>query len=250
MTAFDESKHSRATDGKFAHKPHSEAGSVSLAPARMKSSRHAGPGQSEGWFNREGNLHREGGPAATWLGGSQAFYRDGDLHRDPSEGPALTWRDGHSEYWVHGERIADPNPTEPEPFTPPHPLSTTDAVAWETARRPYGNPDTLARLTSHDHHLVRAAVASNKGTRPSDLTRLAKDVNVVVRANTAANEHTPTATLTDLMEDHDSLVRVQASRNPNTSLDALTIAYQADPDKRVRDAAYKRIAKSTLPDTD
>ena len=32
MSQFDESKHNRATDGKFAHKPHSEADGVSLTP--------------------------------------------------------------------------------------------------------------------------------------------------------------------------------------------------------------------------
>ena len=84
MTAFDESKHSRATDGKFAHKPHSEAGSVSLAPARMKSSRHAGPGQSEGWFNREGNLHREGGPAVVMADGETLWYSEGQLIDPPA----------------------------------------------------------------------------------------------------------------------------------------------------------------------
>ena len=34
MSNFDESKHQRAADGKFAHKPHSEAGDVNLAGYR------------------------------------------------------------------------------------------------------------------------------------------------------------------------------------------------------------------------
>jgi hypothetical protein len=39
------------------------------------------------WYNDQGDLHREGGPAVIWKNGEQGWLRNGLFHRE--EGPAL-----------------------------------------------------------------------------------------------------------------------------------------------------------------
>lgn len=66
--------------------------------------------QEQYW--RNGVLHREHGPASVERGADgtvifEAWYRDGDMHRDPAEGPAFIWRAGEDgitreEFYVGG----------------------------------------------------------------------------------------------------------------------------------------------------
>jgi hypothetical protein len=39
----------------------------------------------------------------TLADGSKAWYRDGQLHRD--DGPALEWADGYKEWYRDGQRV-------------------------------------------------------------------------------------------------------------------------------------------------
>ena len=55
------------------------------------------------WFNSEGKIHRENGPAVIWTDGTVCYYQDGKRHRE--DGPAIIWYNGDEEYWEYGKRI-------------------------------------------------------------------------------------------------------------------------------------------------
>lgn len=58
-------------------------------------------------YMKIGRLHREDGPAVSWLDGTEMWYFEGKLHRDG--GPAVTHPDGRTEDWNHGVLVhADP----------------------------------------------------------------------------------------------------------------------------------------------
>lgn len=40
------------------------------------------PGGTKRWYNSEGKLHREGGPAVEDSGGNKLWYRNGKRHRE------------------------------------------------------------------------------------------------------------------------------------------------------------------------
>jgi hypothetical protein len=50
-------------------------------------------------------LHREEGPAITWLGGSQFWYQHGLLHRE--DGPAEEYSYGLKWWWLNGENMSE-----------------------------------------------------------------------------------------------------------------------------------------------
>ena len=52
------------------------------------------------YYNAEGRLHREGGPALEEPNGTKMWYRNGKLHRE--DGPAYEGPDGVS-WYAHGE---------------------------------------------------------------------------------------------------------------------------------------------------
>ncbi len=56
------------------------------------------------WRNKEGQLHRIGGPAVEWDDGYKAYYQNDKLHR--LDGPAYIRPDGHEEYWIEGKRYS------------------------------------------------------------------------------------------------------------------------------------------------
>ena len=58
----------------------------------------------EEWY-RHGKLHRADGPALTTAWGRQEWFVDGKLHR--LDGPAVTTVGGDAEWWEHGVRKAD-----------------------------------------------------------------------------------------------------------------------------------------------
>ena len=57
------------------------------------------------WY-RNGQQHREDGPARVWPDGTQAWYRNGQLHRE--DGPAIIWPNGTQEWWRNGVRMPAP----------------------------------------------------------------------------------------------------------------------------------------------
>ena len=56
------------------------------------------------WFDEEGKLHREDGPAVIFCGFVKEWYLHGKLHRE--DGPAVIYADGTVEYWLNGEEDA------------------------------------------------------------------------------------------------------------------------------------------------
>lgn len=52
------------------------------------------------WYNKEGELHREGGPAVEWNDGDKEWWLNGARHRE--NGHAFE-RDGVKEWWVNGK---------------------------------------------------------------------------------------------------------------------------------------------------
>jgi hypothetical protein len=57
------------------------------------------PNGSKHWY-RNGERHREDGPACEWADGSKCWYRNGERHRE--DGPAIEWTDGTKEWWIKG----------------------------------------------------------------------------------------------------------------------------------------------------
>ena len=54
------------------------------------------------WLDDEGRSHREDGPAAVWLDGTQYWYRRGRYHF--AHGPADLWYDGLLR-WYKDDRL-------------------------------------------------------------------------------------------------------------------------------------------------
>ena len=57
---------------------------------------------------KNGQLHREDGPARIWADGSQYWYLNDQLHRE--DGPAVIEADGSQEWWVTGELHREDGP--------------------------------------------------------------------------------------------------------------------------------------------
>ena len=56
------------------------------------------------WY-KNGELHRDDGPAIEWANGSKGWYKNGLLHRD--DGPAIEGADGTKEWWVDGKQYTE-----------------------------------------------------------------------------------------------------------------------------------------------
>ena len=55
------------------------------------------------WFNKEGDLHREGAPAIEWHNSSfKSWWLNGKLHRE--DGAAIEWHNGNKEWYLNGKR--------------------------------------------------------------------------------------------------------------------------------------------------
>lgn len=52
------------------------------------------------WF-KNGDLHREDGPAVVWKNGTKEWYANGKLHRE--NGPAIEWTAGSMEWFFIGK---------------------------------------------------------------------------------------------------------------------------------------------------
>ena len=54
----------------------------------------------EVWY-KDGELHREDGPARIHSNGTKVWYKDGKLHRE--DGPAVIKKDGTKRWYLNGE---------------------------------------------------------------------------------------------------------------------------------------------------
>ncbi len=93
------------TGGQFAPGARAEVG-VDLGEQLRP---HVLPDGTELWY-RNGELHREDGPAVVWPNGYQVWCQNDQRHR--KDGPAIVWPDGRQEWWQHGRRV-DPPPSVP-----------------------------------------------------------------------------------------------------------------------------------------
>lgn len=54
---------------------------------------------------KNGQLHREDGPAIERDNGDKEWFLNGDRHR--KNGPAVEWTNGDKEWWLHGELVTE-----------------------------------------------------------------------------------------------------------------------------------------------
>jgi len=52
---------------------------------------------------KDGNFHRENGPAIENADGTKQWYFHGKRHRE--DGPAIEWANGDKGWWLHGEKV-------------------------------------------------------------------------------------------------------------------------------------------------
>ena len=57
------------------------------------------------WWYLNGQLHREDGPAIEGSDGSKAWYLKGQLHRE--DGPAVEWSNGNKYWYLKGQRLTE-----------------------------------------------------------------------------------------------------------------------------------------------
>jgi hypothetical protein len=58
---------------------------------------------SKHWYNEQGQLHRENGPAWESYTGSKYWYNNGLPHRE--DGPAIELFDGEKHWYINGKQI-------------------------------------------------------------------------------------------------------------------------------------------------
>ena len=56
------------------------------------------------WY-RNGQLHREDGPAIEYANGYIAWYQNGQRHRE--DGPAVEYANGDKEWYRNGQRLTE-----------------------------------------------------------------------------------------------------------------------------------------------
>jgi len=57
------------------------------------------------WFNLEGKLHREDGPAVEYANGDKSYYINDKFHRE--DGPAVEWANGDKAYYINGKYLTE-----------------------------------------------------------------------------------------------------------------------------------------------
>lgn len=60
---------------------------------------------SKSWYNSNGELHRDDGPAIEWYDGSNRWFINGKRHRN--DGPAIEHGDGTKAWYINGLRHRD-----------------------------------------------------------------------------------------------------------------------------------------------
>ena len=56
--------------------------------------------QGNKFWTRDGDYHREDGPAAEWADGDKYWWLNDRIHR--VDGPAIESENGNKEWWLHG----------------------------------------------------------------------------------------------------------------------------------------------------
>ncbi len=57
------------------------------------------------WFNKEGQLHREDGPAREYVNGGKFWIQNSLRHRE--DGPACEYADGDKRWFIHGKELSE-----------------------------------------------------------------------------------------------------------------------------------------------
>ena len=57
------------------------------------------------YYNGEGQLHRDDGPAVEWHDGTKSWYQNGLRHR--TDGPAVEYSDGDKVWYINGEEVTE-----------------------------------------------------------------------------------------------------------------------------------------------
>ena len=57
------------------------------------------------YYNTNGQLHRENGPAIEYADGSKSWYKNDQYHR--TDGPAIDWTRGRKEWYINGEELTE-----------------------------------------------------------------------------------------------------------------------------------------------
>lgn len=57
------------------------------------------------YYNNEGQLHREFGPARIYANGDKAWYLNNKYHR--TDGPACEWTDGTNMWYINDKRFTE-----------------------------------------------------------------------------------------------------------------------------------------------
>jgi len=60
------------------------------------------------WYNLEGKLHREDGPAIEYKGGDKYYYLNGKFHRE--DGPAVELANGDKYFYINGKLHREDGP--------------------------------------------------------------------------------------------------------------------------------------------
>ena len=64
-------------------------------------------GGTKHWY-KNGELHREDGPAVEYVSGTKHWYKNGKLHRE--DGPAIEYTDGEKKWCVNGKLHREDGP--------------------------------------------------------------------------------------------------------------------------------------------
>jgi hypothetical protein len=56
------------------------------------------------WFDANGKLHRDDGPALERTSGAKSWWQHGKIHRD--DGPAVERADGDNWWYLYGQRLS------------------------------------------------------------------------------------------------------------------------------------------------
>ena len=57
------------------------------------------------WWFLNGKQHREDGPAETYANGDKSWYLNGKPHRE--DGPAIDWADGYKYWYLNGKQLTE-----------------------------------------------------------------------------------------------------------------------------------------------
>ncbi len=68
----------------------------------MKNGKHTDPDGTQHWC-KDGNLHRDDGPAVIYSNGNQYWYKNDQLHRE--DGPAIIYPDGTHKWYLNGKQF-------------------------------------------------------------------------------------------------------------------------------------------------